>query len=342
VAIRASLSERVDALVADLGSPSALTREAAVARLTVIGPRAVARLVAEVESDAAAASRATAFRALEAIRDARALAPALEVLADVAADPSVAVAAAAVARAFVLGAHGADAVDRLTAAALDRRRPESVRLAALQALRGLDRSTIAPLLASLAGDPSAGIRAESGAGSGRRPRRDREPEELVGRAAEEGLPDDPAALRHALSRVGDAIALPLLLRIVERVRERESVEPAARRDEWTLARAAAHLALANRGSRLALYDLRESLDAATTPLAVEFLAALSLVGDASCLVAMTGAHARASNAWWRRRLADAFQTIIARERLTRRHAVMRRIEKRWPGALAVMAKGQLQ
>jgi len=57
---------------------------------------------------------------------------------------------------------------------------------------------------------------------------------------------------------------------------------------------------------------------------------------------MAGAHARASNAWWRRRLADAFQTIIARERLTRRHAVMRRIEKRWPGALAVMAKGQLQ
>ena len=289
MSIRASLSTQIDALVADLGSPSAVTREAAVARLTIIGPRAVARLVAAAGSGAAAASRATAFRTLEAIGDARALAPALDALADAAADPSVAVAAAAVARGFVLGAHGADAVDRLTAAALDRQRPESVRLAALRALGALDRSTVAPLLASLADDPNATIRAEAGAGSARRPRRDRDPAELLGRAAEGGLPDDPAGLRRALSRAGDAVALTLLLRIVERIREREGVERAGRRDEWTLARAAAHVALANGGSRLGLYDLRESLDAATAPLPVEFLAALSLVGDASCLEAMAGA-----------------------------------------------------
>jgi HEAT repeat protein len=338
VSIRASLSKQIDALVADLGSPSAVTREAAVARLTIIGPRAVARLVAAAESAAAAASRATAFRTLEAIGDARALAPALEALADASADPSVAVAAAAVARAFVLGAHGADAVDRLTAAALDRQRPESVRLAALRALGALDRSTISPLLASLAGDPNTTVRAEARAGGGRRPRGD--PAELLGRAAEGRLPDDPAGLRRALSRAGDAVALPLLLRIVERIREREGVERAGRRDEWTRARAAAHVALANRGSRLALYDLRESLDAATTPLPVEFLAALSLAGDASCLEAMAGAHARVSNAWWRQRLADAFHTIVAREKLTRRHAVVRHIEKRTPDAFRALWAGR--
>jgi hypothetical protein len=111
---------------------------------------------------------------------------------------------------------------------------------------------------------------------------------VVTRAAESGVLDDAGALRHALSRSGETVSLPLLLRIVERVRQREASEPAAPREEWRLTRAAAHLSLANRGSRLALYDLRESLGAATAPLPVEFLAALSLIGDASCLEAIAG------------------------------------------------------
>ena len=127
--------------------------------------------------------------------------------------------------------------------------------------------------------------------------------------------------------------------VVDRVREREGSEPPAARVSGRLTRAAAHVALAHRGSRLALYDLRESLDAATGPLPVEFLAALSLVGDASCLEAIAGAHARARNAWWRQHLADAFRTIVAREKLTRRHAVVRKFEKRWPGVFGDMAKG---
>jgi hypothetical protein len=161
----------------------------------------------------------------------------------------------------------------------------------------------------------------------------------VTQAAERGLSDDPSALRRAMSQAGDAVSLPLLLRIVERVREREAAEPAGLRDEWTMTRAAAHVALASRGSRLALYDLRESLAAATMPLPVEFLAALSLVGDASCLEAIAAAHAKARNAWWRQHLADAFRTVVVRERLTRRHAVMKKIAKRWPAMIAVMAKG---
>jgi hypothetical protein len=106
-----------------------------------------------------------------------------------------------------------------------------------------------------------------------------------------------------------------------------------------MARAAAHVALANRGSRIALYDLRESLERGAAPLPVEFLAALSLVGDTSCLEAIAGAHAKARNLWWRQHLADVFRTIVARERLTRRHAVVRKIEKRWPGVLRDMANG---
>lgn len=339
VAIRASSAKQIDSLVADLSAASAVTREAAVARLTVIGSRAVERLLAVAASDAGAAARAAAWRTLEAIGDPRALEPALHALADANGDPRLAVAAVGVARVFLRAAHGASAVDRLTSVLLDRARPEIVRLAALRALRQLEPSTIAPILTSLADDPSPAIRTEA---AGRRPsaRGTKNPAVEVTRAAEEGLPDDPDSLRHALGRAGDAVSLPLLLRIVERVREREASEPAARREEWTMTRAAAHVALANRGSRLALYDLRESLDAAIAPLPVEFLAALSLVGDASCLEAMAGAHARARNAWWRQHLADTFRAIVARERLTRRHAVVKRIEKKWKGVLEELLPGK--
>ena len=119
------------------------------------------------------------------------------------------------------------------------------------------------------------------------------------------------------------------------MREREGAEPAAARDQWRLARAAAHVALGHRGSRLALYDLRESLEAAKAPLPVEFLAALSLVGDASCLEAIAAAHAQGEGRLVAPHLADAFYAIVAREKLTRRHAAMRRSRSDgrvdWPG-----------
>ena len=337
--IRASSSKQIDALVADLSAVSDVTRETAVARLTVLGSRAVERLIAAAESGGHADARAAAWRALEAIGDSRALEPALAALAAPDRDPAIGVAAAGVARVHLRGAHGASAVDRLATVLLDQTRHETVRLAALRALRELEPATIAPILTSLADDPSATIRTEAELKSGGAKRGPDNPVATITRAAESGLPDDAGALRHALSRSGEAVSLPLLLRIVERVREREASEPAAPREEWRLTRAAAHLSLANRGSRLALYDLRESLDAATGPLPVEFLAALSLVGDASCLEAIAGAHARARNAWWRQHLADAFRTIVAREKLTRRHAVVRKFEKRWPGVFGDMAKG---
>jgi len=121
------------------------------------------------------------------------------------------------------------------------------------------------------------------------------------------------------------------------VREKESGKlVSAARSEWTTTRAAAHVALAARGSRLALYDLRESLEKSASPLPVEFLAALSQVGDASCLEPIAAAHARSHDAWWREHLAHAFKAIMRRERLTKRHATLKRIEKRWPGATSVL------
>ena len=341
VAIRASSSRLIESLIADLSAPSAATREAAVARLTLLGSRAVERLVALAVSSAPLQARTAAVRTLEAIGDPRALTPALDILADAAADPAVAAAAAGVARVFLRGPRGAAAVDRLTAVVLNRGRPEVLRLAALRALRELDPATIAPVLTTLAEDPSAAIRGQ--AVTKRRTRRAHgDPVATVTRAAEQGLPEGPGAaiaLRRALGEAGAAVPLPVLLRVVERTREREAAEPAARRDEWTMARAAAHVALASRGSRLALYDLRESLEAANTPLPVEFLKALSIAGDVSCLEPVAGALAKAKNAWWRGHLAAAFRAIVAREHLTRRHGAVKKIEKKWKAVVEELWAG---
>ena len=333
MSIRASSSRQIESLVADLSAADAATREAAVARLTVMGSRAVERLAALAGSSAPAGARTTALRTLEAIGDPRALTPALHILSDAASEPEVGAAAAGVARVFLRGRLGAAAVDRLTAVVLDRGRAEALRLAALRALKTLDRATIAPVLTALAGDPSPAISAEAAARKMAR-RAPADPVAAVTSAAEQGLPEGPgsaAALRQVLAGAGDAVPLPTLLRVIERLREREAAEPPTRRQEWTMTRAAAHIALASRGSRLGLYDLRESLEAATAPLPVEFLAALSMAGDVSCLEAIAGAHVKAKNAWWRDHLADAFRTIIAREKLTRRHAAIKKIEKKWKG-----------
>jgi hypothetical protein len=200
---------------------------------------------------------------------------------------------------------------------------------------------MAPVLTALADDSSAAIRAEAEAQRTTRAGAPN-PLETLTRAAADGLPDNPDALRAAIVRAGETAPLPLLLRIVERVRDREPVEPAGRRLAWTTARVAAHVALARRGSRLALYDMRELLESAKGPLPVEFLAAMSEIGDASCLEAVAGAYARSSEPglsrhdWWRQHLADAFRTIVVREGINCRHAVAKRIEKRWPGTWALV------
>ena len=91
------------------------------------------------------------------------------------------------------------------------------------------------------------------------------------------------------------------------------------------------------------------MSAASAPLPVEFLAALSTAGDVSCLEAVVAAYARATpsagstgpkgDQWWRDHLADAFKTIVKRERLTRRHALVKKIEKRWGSALEELWAG---
>jgi hypothetical protein len=231
--------------------------------------------------------------------------------------------------------------------ALNRARSEPIRLAAIGALSTLESSTLQPLRDALKDDPSEEVRALA--------QRTRplvsEPgdhEGYVRQAVERRLPDDPVALRHAIAQAAGALSLPLLHQLVERIRDRErdAGESPAVRAEWMAARAAAHVALASRGSRLALYDIRETLETAAGPLPVEFLSALTAVGDVSCLQPIAAAFDRAAASggtrddWWHRHLASAFRVIVARERVTRRHQVARKIDRRWKGVLTELWPGR--
>lgn len=316
MSIRASSSRQIDTLISDLAGDDAVRRDAAVARLTVIGARAMERLLDLAATSAKPAAATAALRALEGIGDDRAVPVALRRAAD--DDAATAAAAIAVARPFLRGKDGAAIVDRLTALALDLQRPDPVRAAAVQALRDLEARTVAPLLASLAADPSASVRAAAQPGRTRQ------------RTTEHAAADGSEPVRQWLAREGPGAPLTSLLGVIERARERAASESATPRAPWATTRAAAHLVLARRASRIALYDLKEWLEKDRSPLPMDALAALALIGDQSCLESIAAAHQRSKEKWWRDHLLEAFHGIVKREHLTPRHAVMKKIAKRWP------------
>lgn len=321
----------MDALLADLASPQHITRDAAVARLIVIGARAVQRLASLAQDRAAAASaRVAALHALEGIGDPSAV----NTISSIADDRDEAVASAAVSalQPLVMSPRGVEVIDRLTAIALDGARARITRLAAIRALSGLESATIAPLLRTLGGDddPTVALAARIGPADART-----DPVQQIRDAVDGTLPDDPGVLRVALTGAGGQVPLALLHQVIEKIRFHEGALTGEARAAWTALRASAHLQLAQRGSRLALYDLRETLESAREPLPVEFLAAADVVGDASCIEPLAAAYAHAVGGgrppedWWRLRVADVFRTVVRREGVTRRHAAGKRVAARW-------------
>jgi hypothetical protein len=139
---------------------------------------------------------------------------------------------------------------------------------------------------------------------------------------------------------------PTLHSVVQRVRDRErQANDEVRRTEWMTARAIAHQVLAARGSTVALYDLRETIESGEQA-PVEMIAAIAAIGDKTCLEPIAAAYSRLATQpvgqsprqaapatdWWREHLAVAFRTIAAREKLNERHAVTKRLRARWPQA----------
>lgn len=202
----------------------------------------------------------------------------------------------------------------LSGIALDGTRDARVRLAALDALSELPRHVVQPVLEQA----SAALRAAPD----------------ISPAGTAGM-DDPLAAREWVTTHRTA-PLSTLHDLVMHTRERERREPAARaRQSWLIARGAVYAALARRGSRVALYDLRESFDAAQEPLPLDFLAAMSALGDDTCLAPLARAWAAApGETWWRNRLRDAAREIVKREKLTGRHAAVKRVRAKWPGFLS--------
>jgi hypothetical protein len=280
-----------------------MRRDAAVARLRVIGARTFPHLTRLIgDAQAPPVARAAALSVVEGFDDTRVIGLARTALKEL--DTDIALSAIAVLRGWLTREDGTHALEAITAAALDKRRDGSVRLAALDALSELPPELVAP------------IRERAPVDGGDRP-----------------ALDEPASCGAWIAEHGATAPLSALHDAVAGARERELRESAGRRrDEWTRMRGAAHLALAQRGSRVAVYDLRESFDQAKRPLPADFLAAAARVGDESCLEPMARAWAGAKGEpWWRSRLMEAAADVVGRLKLTGRNPTLKRLRAKWPG-----------
>ncbi len=337
--IKASASAEIRTLVEALDADDEVHREAAIARLGIIGARAVDRLTDAYANTTTRATRLAILRALEGIGDHRSAPLARQALGE---GGDVAVAATGILRALLSSTNptvAAAALDTLVATTLDRRHDRRLRLAAFDALHELPDDVRTRVAAALHGDPGGGLNDVAGvittAGS------EAARAEAVWKDALEGrLPDVPDELRAAVATRATTAPLNTLRTLVDAVRsrERDAAGDGARRG-WTAVRGSLHQALAFRGSRVALYDLREALEDAATPLPTSFLTALHVLGDASCLEPLAAAWGAAEpdrtteGLRWRQQLASALRAIAQREKITKRHAVMKKIAARWPGVV---------
>jgi len=333
MSIQPSSAADVTRLLAELSSPDVLHRETAAARLAVIGPRAVTGLLV-VAQDAALSvpARVAALGALEALADARATSLCRDLLG--AGDDDLAAGAAGVLGTVARGTgpRATSAFESLAALALDRSAKVERRLAAMAALDGFPARVLKPLFEALARDPASRLVA-------RVTRRQSGVMVPLTELVDGALPDDPVLVAAIVREDGADTSVSTLRKLVDLIRKRERAAAGPARAQWLAVRGQVHGELSRRASRLALYDLRETLEAMRAPLPVGFLAAAAAVGDMSCLLPLAAAWIEAADGdrWWRAHLAETFQTIARREGITRRHATMKRILTRWPDAGTLVA-----
>ena len=295
-------SSDIDRLIADLQSSDSIHRDAAVARLRIVGARALPRLIDLIAAHASAPVRALALDALQGVDDVRAIDVAFDALRD--GDADVVISALGVLRGWVAEETGTRLLDAITAIVVDRSRDARVRVAALAALSELPEHLVRPI------------------------RDQAPPPESAGPSLE-----DPVAVREWIQAYGADASLSMLHELVTRTHEREQAESSSRlRSEWLQARGRAHQALAKRNSLVALYDLRETFEAATSALPQSFLSTAAAIGDASCLEPLARAWAAAGKDLnWKHELSTTAATIMRREKLTGRGAVVKKLRANFPG-----------
>jgi hypothetical protein len=335
VAISKSAAAEIGLLIDGLCSADAVARETASARLAVIGARAVPHLVSACGRVDSPEARATILKALESAPDRRSVDLAVDELHAGHGDPRVRAAAVMLLGAHLEHAEGPRALDELSAFALDAEQPDALRLQSLDVIaRALPR-VAGPLRKLLAVDASAAIRAWAAASASPSPAVV-DPRMAI-EAAAAGEPVDPSLLRELVPAGAADAPLPTLHRLIEIARTREAGAPApADKIEWRAVRGAVHLALARRSSRVAVYDLREALAGDAESLPEDFVDAVRIVGDASCLEPIAERLARFPTppAPGRGDLAGAGRAIVEREKLTRRHAVIRKVARLSPAIAA--------
>lgn len=294
-------SSDLDRLIADLQSPESIRRDAAVARLRILGSRALPRLIDLIAAHDSAGVRALALDALEGVDDVRAIDVAFDALRD--GDLDVVIAALGVLRRWVAEETGTRLLDAITAIAVDRSRDARVRVAALAALSELPEHLVRPI------------------------RDQAPPPESAGPSL-----DDPVQVREWIQAYGDGATLNTLHELVTRTREREQAESSSRlRAEWLQARGRAHQALAKRDSLVALYDLRETFESATRALPQSFVSTAASIGDATCLEPLARAWAAAGKDLnWKHQLSTTATTIMRREKLTGRSAAVKKLRANYP------------
>jgi hypothetical protein len=317
-----SRAGEIKELIATLGDGRPARRDAALARLTLIGERCVPQTLAALKSRTAAV-RLGALAILERVASPRVVPEIAPVLAD--AEDSVA-ARGAQALAVLGGAEAAQALEGVL---------RSPRLAvALAAAEGLIRlqdrgvsEALEPLLGILFDEGGQDdVRLVAFASLARLPRAERAP--LLKRLS--GTRSVRLA-RAAAGRPGPegVTAIPDLHREIERLREMggPAMTPAAR-DE---SRARLHLALARLDSRIALYDLREMLEARPLRAAGELLEAAQLIGDKSFIPPL--ARLAFEEPGLVGLCVAAFSAITRRESLERKSAVTRGVRPEHRAAL---------
>jgi hypothetical protein len=273
-----------------------------VARLRILGSRALPRLIDLVASHESAVVRAQALDAIEGIDDVRVIDVAYDALRD--GDIEVVIAALGVLRRWVAEETGTRLLDAITAITVDRNLDARVRVAALAALSELPEHLVRPI------------------------RDQAPPPESAGPSL-----DDPVQVREWIQAYGAGATLNTLHELVTRTREREHAESSSRlRSEWLQARGRAHQALAKRDSVVALYDLRETFEGATSALPQSFLSTATAIGDASCLEPLARAWAASGKDLdWKHQLSMTATAIMRREKLTGRSAVVKKLRANFPG-----------
>jgi hypothetical protein len=330
--IKASATAEIRQLVRALGGEDDVALEAAVARLAIIGERAVSALIAAYRATSDRRFRLGVLRVLERAADERTLAIARDALG---LGGDLAIGGANILRTLLQSPDArtsAAALDLLMAVVLDESAEHRMRLTVAEALGDMP-GVRARLAGALAGIPEAAAALRAGEAP-----LDGAVRDAAWQDALEGrLPDRPDLLGEAVRAHGATAALSSLQTLVDAVRVHEGTLGADRsRGDWRAVRGALHQALALRGSRVALYDLRETVAGASGPLPPSFLGALHAVGDASCLDGIAAAYETADDARWKAQLRETFHAIARRERLTRRTAPMKRLASRRPAAFRAL------